>query len=239
MSLTVKYVYVCIIINTCGYVCIYIYMYTLLFLSFFLGFVMSLRTKYVDVYIRICACGCVCIYIHTYILCPFGPFLGVFEVVDCQVCMCLFRHKYMWISFVIFWHVYFALFALFLGGFDVVDCQVYICVYEHKYMQIDIYIYDRFHWTRYNPENHQIQKLKFVGTNSNETKISIWICTTRYRGIWVSRFGGFWGYSFYSGNCHIYMYTLPFWLSFRKFRCRWLPSMYMCLLAWIHVDMYV
>ena len=92
MSLTVEYVYVCIIINTCRYVCIYIYMYTVPFLSFFLGFVMSLRTKCVYVCIRIHARGCV----------YFGPFLGVFEVVDCQVCMCLFKHKYMWISFVIF-----------------------------------------------------------------------------------------------------------------------------------------
>jgi len=41
---------------------------------------------------------------------------------------------------------------------------------------------------RYAPELHQIQKFKFLGTNSNEINVSIWICTARSRGIRVSRF---------------------------------------------------
>jgi len=44
-------------------------------------------------------------------------------------------------------------------------------------------------------------KFQFLGTNSNQN--SIWICTARYRGIWVSRCGGFRGWSISSGNCHI------------------------------------
>ena len=35
---------------------------------------------------------------------------------------------------------------------------------------------------------YQIEKLKFLGTNSNLAKITIWICIARYQGIWVSRF---------------------------------------------------
>ena len=60
--------------------------------------------------------------------------------------------------------------------------------------------YDRFHSKCYTPKIHQIQKLKFLGTNSHSIKISIWLCTARYREIWVSRFGGFWGFSNVSGN---------------------------------------
>jgi len=41
------------------------------------------------------------------------------------------------------------------------------------------------------PEIHQIQKLKFLSPHSNQIKISIWNCTARYRGIWVSRCGEF------------------------------------------------
>jgi len=52
---------------------------------------------------------------------------------------------------------------------------------------------DSFHWKCRTPEIHRIEKTKFLGTNSNQTKIPIWICTARYRGIWVSRLGGFWG----------------------------------------------
>jgi len=43
-----------------------------------------------------------------------------------------------------------------------------------------IYPYDRFHCKCYTPEIHQIQNLKFLGTNSNWTNISIWIYTARY-----------------------------------------------------------
>ena len=41
------------------------------------------------------------------------------------------------------------------------------------------------------PRIYQTEKLKFFGTNSDQSKISVWICTARYRGIWVSRSGGF------------------------------------------------
>ena len=36
------------------------------------------------------------------------------------------------------------------------------------------------------PEIRHIEKLKFLGTRSNSSKIEIWICTAKYRGIWVS-----------------------------------------------------
>ena len=52
-------------------------------------------------------------------------------------------------------------------------------------------MYDRFHLKRYTPKTHQIQILEFLGTNSDWTKIPIWICTARYRRIWVFRYGGF------------------------------------------------
>jgi len=50
-------------------------------------------------------------------------------------------------------------------------------------------IYDRVHWKCHSPEIHPIEKLQFFGTKSNFTKILIWICTARYRDIWVSWFG--------------------------------------------------
>jgi len=54
-------------------------------------------------------------------------------------------------------------------------------------------------------EIHQTEKLEFLGTNSNQSKISIWICTARYRGIWVSRFDGLREWSILSANCHIFI----------------------------------
>ena len=49
--------------------------------------------------------------------------------------------------------------------------------------------------------------LKFLGTNPNSTKITIGMCTARYRGIWDSRYGGFQGCSNFSGNCHPHVHT--------------------------------
>jgi len=47
-----------------------------------------------------------------------------------------------------------------------------------------------------------IEKLRFLGTNSNWTKFSIRICTTRLRGMWVSQFGGFRKCITFCWNCH-------------------------------------
>jgi len=69
-------------------------------------------------------------------------------------------------------------------------------------------LYDRFHSKCYTPEIHQSQKLKFHVTNSNSTSISIWICTTRHRGIWVSRSGGFGGCRIFGGICHSALQSL-------------------------------
>ena len=52
------------------------------------------------------------------------------------------------------------------------------------------------------PEFHPNHTPNFLGTHSNQTKILKWICTARYREIWVSRFGGFWSCSKFRGNCH-------------------------------------
>jgi len=56
--------------------------------------------------------------------------------------------------------------------------------------------HDRFHRKRYHPEIHQIEKLVILDTNLDETKISTGICTARFRGLWISRFGGFWDVAF-------------------------------------------
>ena len=85
------------------------------------------------------------------------------------------------------------------------------CAYMFVTQQLNIY--DSFHWKCYNPKTHKIQKLKFLVTNSNEDKISIWICTARYREIWVSRCGEFWVHSNFSGNCHIYMSSFPWMIG--------------------------
>jgi len=67
--------------------------------------------------------------------------------------------------------------------------------------------YESFHWNCHTPEIHQIEKLEFLGTNSNPTKISIWICAARYWGIWVSRSDGFRGCCICSGRCHSNTHT--------------------------------
>ena len=63
-------------------------------------------------------------------------------------------------------------------------------------------IYNRFHSKRYNSEIHLSEKLKMVSRNPNQTTISIWIWTARYRRFRVSRFGGFLGRSIFSGICY-------------------------------------
>jgi len=64
----------------------------------------------------------------------------------------------------------------------------------------------------YTTEIHLNKKLKLVGTNSNQTKISIWNCTARYRGIWFSRFGGFQGCRLFKRNCHRLYVVCKFFL---------------------------
>jgi len=54
----------------------------------------------------------------------------------------------------------------------------------------------------YTSETHRIKKFKSLGTHSNQTKISMWICTARYWGIWSFRSGGFGGCSIFGGICH-------------------------------------
>ena len=55
-----------------------------------------------------------------------------------------------------------------------------------------------FHWKSwcYTPGIHQIEKLTVLDKNWNEPKVATWICTARFRGIWVSLFGGFWDVAF-------------------------------------------
>jgi len=50
-------------------------------------------------------------------------------------------------------------------------------------------------------------------------QISIWICTARYREMWVSRYGGFRKCSTFRGNCHICMSNIDFtWMRKELFR---------------------
>ena len=53
--------------------------------------------------------------------------------------------------------------------------------------------FDRIQWNRYTPEIHQIQKPKFLGTNSNQIKISIEFLN----------FGEFRRNSIFSGKCNL------------------------------------
>jgi len=53
------------------------------------------------------------------------------------------------------------------------------------------------------PEIHQIEKLDFLGILRNKSKFRFWFNLKLYRGIRISRFGGFRGCSIFSGNCRI------------------------------------
>ena len=64
----------------------------------------------------------------------------------------------------------------------------HVFVHTHKNEQ-DIRVWpthDSFHWKCHTPGIFQIQKLKFLGTNSNWTKFSIWVCVVRkfWNTIW-------------------------------------------------------
>ena len=43
----------------------------------------------------------------------------------------------------------------------------------HEYFPNRVLSSDSFHWKYYTPEIHQIDKLKFLGTNSNSAKMLI------------------------------------------------------------------
>jgi len=92
------------------------------------------------------------------------------------------------------------------GGVHCLEC---VCLFV---------CYDRFHRECYTPEIHRIEKLKFRGTNSNQNKISIWICTARYWGIWVCWYGGLWECSFYCGKCHSWS-VVPSFRDLLAFLC--------------------
>jgi len=67
-------------------------------------------------------------------------------------------------------------------------------------------MYDRFHLKCHTLAIHQILKNKLLDTNSNQSKISLWICTTKHRGIWVFDLVDFWGVVFPVGIViHIYI----------------------------------
>jgi len=77
------------------------------------------------------------------------------------------------------------------------------CCTDTTWMCTSPNVYDHFHSKCHNLETLEIHKLKFLGTNANWTRISIWICTVRYQEIWVSRCGGFRGCCIFSWHCHI------------------------------------
>jgi len=94
------------------------------------------------------------------------------------------------------------------------DMSCPICVWQHSW-------YDSFHWKCHTPEILQTQKLKFCGTTSNGTRILMWMSTARYRGIWVSRFGGCWGWCIINGNCcRVWRPHTWLFFGFRIFVCR-------------------
>jgi len=51
--------------------------------------------------------------------------------------------------------------------------------------------YDSFHWKHSPPQNHHNVKLRFLGINTDRTTFSMWICTVKYRDIWVWCFAGY------------------------------------------------
>ena len=74
-------------------------------------------------------------------------------------------------------------------------------IYLHAVMKVTHSI---FHWKCGTPTSTKstrkcpfaptrVESIKSLTTYSNYSWITIWICTARYQGIWVSRFGGFRG----------------------------------------------
>jgi len=93
-----------------------------------------------------------------------------------------------------------SIFAAVLQCFALYSVCCSVLTYESKVSSLLIFLW-QFPLKLLPPWNYQIQKFKFLGTNSHETKISIWICTARYWGILVSRFGGFLECSIFSRTC--------------------------------------
>jgi len=85
---------------------------------------------------------------------------------------------------------------------------VWICTEESKCL--------RLHWKCFTHAIYRIERLRFLGTNSNWTKFSTWICTARYWGIWGSnsRFGGSRRCSIFSGICHRWHSLLTHMIQF-------------------------
>jgi len=83
------------------------------------------------------------------------------------------------------------------------------------HMLISFHTQETFHWKCHTFKIHRFEKLKFRGKNQNLTKISIWICTARYRKNpsvsywWISKVHFQWKLSF------------EFCLEVCRFLCIW------------------
>jgi len=61
--------------------------------------------------------------------------------------------------------------------------------------------YDSFHWKRYIPEIHQIEKLRFPSILQYKFKLRFWFDLNLYWENWISGSGRFWRCSIFSGIC--------------------------------------
>jgi len=60
--------------------------------------------------------------------------------------------------------------------------------------------HDSFHWKCYIPKINQIEKLRFLGIARYRFELRFGYHLNLYRGLWVSRSGGFWWWGVFSGN---------------------------------------
>jgi len=78
---------------------------------------------------------------------------------------------------------------LYILAYIYIYMHIYTCIFTYIFTHIrDIFwmsrnvnnSFDSFHSKCYIPEIHQVEKLKFLGTNSSQSKSSFWICTARH-----------------------------------------------------------
>ena len=164
-----------------------------------------------------CMCVCVCVWVCVHsTLCSWlsctCPWKTPAHVNLCNMPGYRDSRKYMWYACV---HIYsaptrieYTYKAMITGVSHGQVCK------SDRYKYIGSISYDSFHGKYYIPEIHHIKILRFVYISRYKFKLRFWLNLNLYRGIWVSRFGGFCGCSIFSGICH----------SWPPHTCRWITS---------------
>jgi len=163
---------------TCMYMCMYICMYICMYKYSYLqrSSTNTLAPRWLEALVCASVCKCIHMIIYVYMyICLYGIYIGLYVYVSLYTCMyivCIYVYICMYVCI----HVH---------------IHIYICAYVYIHMYVCIYVYIHIYTARsvWKMRLEMIVELQIEILNSGEIlvnckpKITIWICTGRYREI--------------------------------------------------------